>query len=314
MDKKECQKNTYCLNKSFEQKFLLKYITAIIDNDNKNKILYKDFGFNLDQKKNFAFKLHAIYNPDESKKDIFLYIFDKDNRKDRQSYCLRLKLINMYKKDKYYYFKKSKVENINRGICGIKKNKLVTTIDGTYLVKLVTKINKIFKVEKSMLDDDSKLDLCDVTMKIKLIKLISEGKTWYEKAGGFRLTDENIYKNTEIAAKESYQYYYDIMKNIKMSMFDGDMIRHDEKKLDKAVDIIKKHGLSMKDSIRKIILKIFNSKVVDNCEKAIIYESVLDLPVRNKAFKDADKKYDAYRAYVNLNKQIFGFTESAVTY
>lgn len=311
---KECVKNTYCLNKSFDQKVLLRYVTAMIDNDNKNKILYKDFGFNLDnKKKNFVFKINAIYDSTQSK-NVFLYIFDKKNKKDKESVCLRFKLSDMYKKDKFYYFKKSKVEQINRGVCGIKNGKLMITIDGTYIVKLIGILNKMFKVEKSILDDDSKLELCDVTMKIKLIKLISEGKTWYEKTGGFRLNDENIYKNTEIAAKESFDYYYNIMKNTKMSFYDGDMSRLNEKKLDEVVEIIKKHDLSVNDSIRKITLKIFNSKKVSDCEKAIIYEYILDLPVRNLAVKDTDKKFNAYRAYVKLNSQIFGFTESTIIY
>ena len=316
MDKKVCIKNTYCLNKSFDHKALLKYITAIIDNDNKNKILYKDFGFNLDNKKNFSFKLNAIYDPSESKKNIYLYIFDKKSKKDKLSYCLRLKLIGMYKKDKYYYFKKSKVENINRNVCGIKKKIISITLDGTYLIKLVKKINKIFKVKTSVLDDDARLTICDQVVKIKLVKLISEGKTWYEKNAGFRLTDEKIYKNNEIVQKTPYSYFYDIMKTTKFSIIDGDDLSIKEKELDKTIDILKSYGLSKNDTLNKIIKKTFDSKNKDikNCDKAHIYKYILDLPIRSLAYKNKDSKYNIYRNYIDLLNSLTSFNESIVKY
>lgn len=315
MSKKEelCLKSTYCLNKTNDQKVLLKYITAIIDNDNKNKLLYKDFGFNLDNKKNFRFKLNAVM---DGKKKVYLYIFDKKSKKDNLSYCLRLKLSDMYKKDNAYYFKKSKVENINRGVCGIKKNAIVVTIDGTYLIKLVKKINKIFNVKTSILDDDARLTICEQVMKIKLIKLISEGKTWYEKNGGFRLSDEKIYKNNEIVQKIPYSYLYDIMKNVKFSMFDGDSMSLDEKELDETLKILKKYNLSEKDTMKKIIKRLFDSKNTDvkNCDKAHVYKYVLDLPKRNIAYKNKDDKYNKYRNYVDLISSLASFNESVVKY
>lgn len=316
MSKKECLKSTYCLNKSFDQKYLLKYITAIIDNDSKNKILYKNFGFNLDNKKNFEFKLNAIYEPNEDKKSIMLYIFDNKSKKDNYSYCLRLKLIGMYKKNNIYYFKESKVENINRGVCGIKKNKIIQTIDGTYLVKLIKKINKIFDVKKSKLDDDARLTICDQIVKIKLVKLITEGKTWYEKTGGFRLVDEQIYKDNEIVQNLNYSYLYDIMKNTKFSMFEGDTTSISEKQLDKTIDILKKYKLSEKDSIKKIIKTFFdsNNKEIQSCDKAHIYHYVLDLPKRNIAYKNKDSKFNNYRNYVNLLSSLSSFNESVVKY
>lgn len=313
---KECVKNTYCLNKSFDQKFLLKYITAIIDDDSKNKILYKDFGFNLDNKKNYKFKLNAIYEPKEDKKSIYLYIFDKNSKKDNLSYCLRLKLSDMYKKDNFYYFKKSKVENINRGVCGIKKNSIIVTLDGTYLIKLVKRINKIFDIKISVLDDDARLTVCDQVMKIKLIKLMTDGKTWYEKTAGFRLADEQIYKNTEIIRSLPYEYIYNIMKNTKFSILEGDSLSLNETELDKTLDILKKYNLTEKDSIKKISKRIFDSKNTDvkNCDKAHIYKYMLDLPKRSIAFKNKDSQYDNYRSYVNLLSSLTGFNESILKY
>lgn len=310
--KEECLKSTYCLNKSLDQKTLLKYVTAFIDKDNKNKLLYKDFGFYLDNKKNFRFKINIILE----KKDVFLYIFDKKSKKDNLSYCLKLKLSDMYKKNNVYYFKKSKVENINRGVCGIKKNAIVVTIDGTYLIKLVKKINKIFNVKTSILDDDARLTVCDQVMKIKLIKLISEGKTWYEKNGGFRLADEKIYKNNEIVQKTPYSYIYDIMKNTQFSMFEGDTMSLDEKELDKTLKILEKYNLTEKDSMKKIIKRLFDSKNTDvkNCDKAHVYKYVLDLPKRNIAYKNKDDKYNKYRNYVDLISSLSSFNESIVKY
>lgn len=312
MDKKECLKSTYCLNKSYDQKTLLKYVTAHIDNDNKKKLLYKDFGFNLDNKKNFKFKINIIIE----KKDVFLYILDKKSRKDKLSYCLRLKLSKMYKKDNVYYFKKSKVENIDRGVCAIKKNVISITMDGTYLIKLVKKMNKIFKVETSTLDDDARLDICDEVIKLKLVKLISEGKTWYEKTAGYRLANEKIYKDNEIVRNTPYSYFYNVLKTTKFSMFDGDITSLNEKKLDETIDILKKYNLSDKDNLKKIIKTIFDNKNknVKNCDRAHIYRYILNLPKRNIAYKDNDKKFDIYRNYVDLLLSLTGFNESIIKY
>lgn len=318
MNKKECLKTTYCLNKSLDQKSLLKYITAIINDDRKNMVLYKDFGFNLDDKKNFKFKLSGIYDPKEEKKSIYLYIFDNKNKKDNLSYCLKLKLTNMYKNKKtnFYNFKKSKVENINRGVCGIKKGIIDITIDGTYLIKLVDIINKIFKVESSILDDDARLTISNQIVKIKLVKLISDGKTWYEKTAGFKIKDENIYKNAENVSKTPYSYFYNIMKNTKYSLFDGDIFSLDEKELDKTIKILNKYNLSEKDSLKKIIKVFFDNKNKDikNLEKAHIYKYILDLPKRNLAYKNKDKKYDIYRSYIDLLNSLISFNESIKKY
>lgn len=312
----ECVKNTYCLNKSFDQKVLLKYITANIDNDSKNKLLYKDFGFNLDDKKNMKFKITPIVE----KKYVILYILDKKSKKDALKYCLKLTLKNMYKKDKYYYFKKSKIDSINRGVCALnKKNVITETMDGTYLVKLVDKINKIFKVETSSLDDDATLEICDVkNVKIKIIKLLTEGKTWYEKTGGFRLEDEKIYKDNEIVRNLKYSYLYDIFKTYKFDFFSyRDDQPINEKKLDKTLEILKKYNLSKDNTIKEITTKFFDSKSknIEACDKAHIYEYVIDLPKRATAYhKKDDKDLDNYRTYYNFISGLKSFNNSIKKY
>lgn len=310
--KEECLKSTYCLNKSVDQKNLLKYITAYIDKDNKNKLLYKDFGFYIDDKKNYRFKINVILK----KQDVFLYIYDKKSKKDNESYCLKYKLSGKYKNGNLYYFKKSKVENINRGVCGIKKNQIVITIDGTYLIKLVNRLNKIFKVKESKLDDDARLTICGQIIKIKIIKLITDGKTWYEKNGGFKLTDEKIYNNNEIIQNTPYSYIYNISKDTKFSFFDGDSMSIEYKELEKTLNILKKYNLTENDSIKKIIKRFFDKKNtdVDNCEKAHIYKYILDLPKRNIAYKNKDSKFNNYRAYIDFLKSLTSFNESIIKY
>jgi len=305
-----CKPNTYCLNSTLHKKFLLKYITSKING--KNELLYKDFGFYFSKDKNYVFKLTPVLEG----KNVILYIFDKKSKKDNLSYCLKLTLKKRYEKDGFYYFKESKVDNINRGVCGIKKKVIQTTIDGTYLIKLVDAINKIFNVEVSKLDDDATLTICDKNMKIKLIKLLSTGKTWYEKTGGFELSEKSIYKDAKEVAETKYEYYYDIMKTEKLSALDGDFEQLDMKDLEKVLKILEKYGLSKKDTIKKIVKKIFETKdgSIANCDKKHIYKFVLDLPDRMRAYKDKDSKYDKYRNYRNLIKGIIGFNESVKRY
>lgn len=305
-----CKPNTYCLNSKLHKKFLLKYITSKIKG--KNELLYKDFGFYFSKDKNYVFKLTPVLEG----KDVILYIFDKKSKKDKLSYCLKLTLKKRYEKDGFYYFKESKVDNINRGVCGIKKKVIKTTIDGTYLIKLVDVINKIFKVKISKLDDDARITICDTMIKIKLIKLLSTGKTWYEKSGGYELAEKEIYKYAKEVAETKYEYYYNLMKTEPLSMFDGDYEKIDEKELDKTLKILKKYNLSEKDTIKKIIKKIFETKdgSIANCDKKHIYKYILDLPSRMKAYKNKDEKYNKYRSYYDLLRSITGFNESIKKY
>lgn len=305
-----CKPNTYCLNTTIHKKFLLKYIKNKIDK--KNELLYKDFGFYLNKDKNYVFKLTPVIEG----KDIILYIFDKKSKKDNLSYCLKLTLKKRYSDNGFYYFKESKIDNINRGVCGIKKKVIQTTIDGTYLVKLVDVINKIFKVKESKLDDDARITVCDSMMKIKLIKLLSEGKTWYEKAGGYELADKKIYEYTTDVAETKYKYFYDLMKTEKMSILDGDYESIDVKELDKTLKILEKYNLSEDDTIKKITKKIFGSNdgSVLNCDKKHIYKYVLDLPSRKAVYKNKDSKYNKYRSYYNLLSSLTSFNESVKKY
>jgi len=310
MTTEKCLVNTYCLNQKINQQKLLKYISNIINN--KKELLYKDFGFYLRKDKNYKFKLTPIIN----KKKMTLYIFDKKSKKDELSYCLKMSFDKIYKKDNLYYFKKSKVDNVNRGVCGINKKVISVTLDGTYLIKLVDLLNNIFKVETSTLDDDARLDICDQVIKIKLIKLISEGKTWYEKSAGFKLKDDIIYEYTNNVSNSTFEYFYDIMKNIKFSPYDGDFSSLNIEEFEKTLNILQKYDLTKKDKLRKIIKRFFDSKHKDvkNCDKAHIYKYILDLPKRNLAYKSKDSKYDIYKNYIDLLIKLSSFNESVKKY
>ena len=101
-----------------------------------------------------------------------------------------------------------------------------------------------------------------------------------------------------------------------MSLFDGDIESIDEKKLDKTLEILKKYELNENDTLKKIVKKIFDSNNTDvlNCDKKHIYTYVLELPIRNLAKKNKDKKYDTYRNYIELLSSLMGFNESIKKY
>lgn len=292
-----CKKNTYCLNNKEGKKILLDYVNNTFKG--KNSTSFKNYSFYLNDNSNHEFKINCSYKKDiDDKKKLYLNIYSNEKK-----YCLKYELKNKKKHSKYslyFGFKKSFIHNINKNLCGVKKKKY-EMLSGTYILKLVEKIDKLFEVEISELDDDSRIELCGSSAThLKIIKLMEYGQTWYEKEGGYKLKNKEIYKLTEEIRKIKLNYLYnDIYEND----FNRELLEFKLKKedIEKTIEILKKVKLNLNNTL-KDISKIFKSTIIDECEKLHIWENVYSLPKRKKLLIKDEKNFDLYKKYYNFQK------------
>jgi hypothetical protein len=121
--------------------------------------------------------------------------------------CLKITLeYKIYKNNKIRYRDRIYIDNIDKGTCDI-DNKVLS---GTYLVKFANYlINKVLNIKSSTITDASRIELCNIIISYSLYTFIKDNKTFYEKAGDFK-----IYKNTkkkinkELFQNYSYQKFY----------------------------------------------------------------------------------------------------------
>lgn len=304
-DKDVCNNGSYCLNTKKTQKFLVQYITNLING--KTQYLPQDFGFYLTNK-NYIFKL----TPEIKQKKAVVYLLI--NQENNTTPCLRIKLFKKYlhEKDKVFYFQKSKIEQITRGICGIVNRKINLTLDGTYITKLADLLNQIFRVEESHLDDDARLEICNTPIRLKTIKLLTEGQTWYQKVIGFELVDKNIYTLAENIANTKYEYLYNIILNNPRDSLSGDIIAVKEEDLNNTLEVLTKFNLSRNNTLREIAKTVFETKSNNPCDVATIYKFVFNLPNRNKVYNDPN--YQTFKDYVDFQKAMYNLNDSVKFY
>lgn len=300
-----CLKNTYCLNKKDGKKVLLDYVTNTFKG--KTSTSFKNYSFNIDSKKmNYQFKIHCSYKIpiNEKKKKLLLEIFDK-----KRKYCLKFELIGNKTHPEFANFKgfkKSYVHNINRNVCGIKKSKQLLTLSGSYVLNLVDKINKIFKVEESSLSDDSRLELqikgskeLDSRPHLKIIKLFEYGKTWYQKEGDFLPIpiELNQYGKDagKLKLKDLYKYYND--DDLKKFGINERSISQDN--INEILRILKKENLDENSNLKSIAI-LFKSKNIKSYEKIKLWEDVFDLTKREKISKSTKTEYKLIKSYLKL--------------
>jgi len=305
-----CIKNTYCLNKKDGRYYLLDYVNNILKD--KTSTGFKNYSFFLDSKNlNHQFKFTCVYSKDNTndtdKKELNIYIYTKGNK----SFCLKLRLLKKKKHTEFtnfYGFKESYIYNINSGLCSINKGTLSKNMTGTYLIKLVDRINTIFQVEKSSLSDDSRLELkkkdskeLDLRPSLKVIKLFEYGKTWYQKEGDFKPIPIEINQfgkdAGKLTLKELYNYYMD--ESIRKFGIDEQLITN--KKIEDTINILKKLDLDENSNLKKIATS-FKSKNIKDWEKIIIWDNVFNLTTREKILNSKDLKYKNIQAYLILLK------------
>lgn len=300
-----CKKNTYCLNKKEGKKVLLDYVTNTFKGTTSTS--FKNYSFYIESKKmSYQFKLQCSYKKPqyEKKKILLLEIFDK-----KKKYCLKFQLMNNKQHPEFKNFrsfKKSYIHNINRNVCGIKQNKYLLSLSGSYILHLVDKINKIFKVEESSLSDDSRLELKDengetvAKIHLKIIKLYEYNKTWYQKEGGFLPEDHlNLVQYSKDAGKlklkDLYKYYND--KDLRHWGIDEQFVKEED--MNEVYKILKKEKLDENSNLKSISIA-FKSKVIKNSEKKSLWDNIFSLTKREGISKSKKPEYKLIQAYLKL--------------
>ena len=284
----------FSLNDTSGQKQLLDYVTRVIS---KNIILSnRNYQFRItDEKKDsltFKIKIHNRKNKhDDKNKTILLYIYTISHESETsdivEDFCLKLELKgNMIKKGRNYFFEESYVYGIYKNKCAIKNGKSIM-MPGKFIVKLVDKINKLFKVKTSKLLDDSRLPIClentnnSPVMSLKTIKLLQNGQTWYEKEGGFKLDNNQIYEAVKKVQTIPLSSFLNIATNRNLHSVGESYIDYTEgieskQRIERIETILKKINLSRENTFQEIATNIFNNKEeISDCEKLEIWEKII---------------------------------------
>lgn len=165
---------------------------------------------------------------------------------------------------------------------------------GKFIVKLVDKINKLFKVKTSKLLDDSRLPIClentnnSPVMSLKTIKLLQNGQTWYEKEGGFKLDNNQIYEAVKKVQTIPLSSFLNIATNPNLHSMGESYIDYTEgieskQQIERIETILKKINLSRENTFQEIATNIFNNKEeISDCEKLEIWEKIISNNLKRK--------------------------------
>ncbi|SVC91033.1 uncharacterized protein METZ01_LOCUS343887, partial [marine metagenome] len=291
----------------------------------KTSTSFKNYSFYIKNRLiNHEFKLNCSYKIPigEDKKDkkvkkaLLLEIFDK-----KKQYCLKFELKENKQHPDYKNFrgfKKSYIHNINKNVCGIKRSKYLLSLSGSYILNLVDKINKIFKVEESELSDDSRLELKDENGKVvsrallKIIKLYEYNKTWYQKEGGYlpinHLKLSQYSKDAgKLKLKDLYGFYND--KDLRTYGLDKNQKFHNEKFVEEedikeVYRILKKEKLDENSNLKSVAIA-FKSKKITSSEKLKLWFKVFSLDKRKKISQSKNPEYKLIQAYLKLLEHHF---------
>jgi hypothetical protein len=281
-------KNQYCLNKKDGKNTLRHYINNTINKGFINS--NRKYGFYLNNKNiNQTFHIKINYPNNEK---IFLYIYVIKKTIDKNEFCLKMEFIEPKKSGNNYTFNQSIIHGIYRGMCALSKktkNKGLN-MKGPYIVQLADTINKILQVKKSILLDDSRLEIClkengtpHNHMFLGIIKLLQSGKTWYHREIGFEIDDPKVYELTSIVQKIPLSSLFNIVRNKQLHSL-GELYLNYQNQIDRVNEILKKVNLSEKNNFKEITKIIFNSKTnnISDCERVYIYDKIISASLKRK--------------------------------
>jgi len=236
---------------------------------------------------------------------------------NKNGICLKMSFHNKRQHSKYKtmpVFKKSKIELISKGKCGYDKKKKIVNMSGSFILNLANTLNDILEVDVAILEDDSRLDLCNSNVSLKILNLLKYGKTWYERAGNYSLDDKEVYKRAKLVGEMTVKQLYDTLLEI-----DNDLLKHDIfdmprlkgdaiQKVEKILDSI---GESKRSKVKTIFNKAFdrNSKLAE-CDQHFLWEHILQLNPRKYIEKSNDAKYKALKEYYKFATEAHYFSPS----
>jgi len=273
----------------------------------------------------------------------YSYTFSKNNKKEKQIFnlnickktegkklylemkitdakngvCLTMSFHNKKQHSKYktiITFKKSKIELLNKGKCGYDKKKKTVDMSGSFVLNLANTLNDILEVDVAILEDDSRLEICESNVSLKILNLLKYGKTWYERAGGYSLNDKEIYTRAKLVGDMTVKQLYDTLLEI-----DNDILKHDIfdfsvikgntiKKVEKILDSM---GESKRTKVKTIFSKAFdrNSKLSE-CDQKFLWDHILQLNPRKYITKNNSGKYKIMKDYYKFINEAHRFTPS----
>ena len=213
-------------------------------------------------------------------------------------------------------FKNSEISQINKGMCGFDKNKKKINLTGTYILNLVDTLNKILDVKISELMDDSRIELCDSNVSLKIINLLKYGKTWYERVG-YTLNDKEIYKRNKEVGELRLSELYTTLIDIDDDVFKKEFMdfKLDLKKIQRVETLLQKINMSKNVKIKNVIPEIFKKDTPFNeCEQKFLWDSILNLQNRTYIRNTTDPKYKLIKEYYKYQRDIYTFSESTKVY
>lgn len=317
-------KTDFCLNTKNGKDGLLRYVRNTIDGG--QNLSQRKFGFYWSKcckvnssivNKRFRIYIKNIKDSNNKTTSVLLRIFHYplNKKKKNNKLCLKMELKTPIKMSGYYSFKTSFIDKLDKGPCGINK----TELKGPSLVRIADKINKIFKVESSSLNDDSRLELCNYKgMVLKTIKLLQYGKTWYEREAGFILDEPEIYELCKIVRKSKLSILFEVIRQDIVEQISNEYNTTKdeyEPKIKKLENLLKIDNLTLNNTYQQVFKKAIHptSKLTD-CQKAEVYKIlfdniwdrkiVLDNEIPEDGIKGISKDtLEKYKAIINFEKK-----------
>ena len=231
--------------------------------------------------------------------------------------CLKMNFCNKKTHSKYKTFptfKKSEIKLLGKGICGYNKKKKTVNITGSFILNLANTLNDILEVEVSTLEDDSRLEICETNISLKILNLLKYGKTWYERAGNYSLNDKEIYKRAKSVGEMTVKQLYDALLEIdndilKQDIFDFPKLKTNTiKKIEKILDNI---GESKRSKVKTIFKKAFDRKSkIEECDQYFLWEHILLLNPRKYIKKSDNVKYKILKDYYKFQEDNRRYSKS----
>jgi len=315
-------KTDFCLNTKNGKDGLLRYVRNTIDSG--QNLSQRKFGFYWSKcckvnssivNKRFRIYIKNIKDSNNKTTSVLLRIFHYplNKKKKNNKLCLKMELKTPIQMSGYYSFKTSYIHNINKGPCGINK----TELKGPSLIRIADKINKIFKVESSSLEDDSRLDMCNTNMVLKTIKLLQYGKTWYEREAGFILDEPEIYELCKIVRKSKLSILFEVIRQDIVEQISSEYNATKDKyepEIKKLENLLKIENLTLNNTYQQVFKKAIHptSKLTD-CQKIEVYnilfsnwdrKKVLNNKIPEDGIKGISKDtLEKYKAIINFEKK-----------
>lgn len=279
------------------------------------------FSYNLNEftgKNRFRINTTRLWNGQDIENECYSFFIIKNGKKEKHNFVLK-KIKNdglhIVLKDKsgkkpcidikfsssktttngHIGFNKSFINYINTALCGRNMNDKYTDekVSGTYALKLALKLNDILDVKESTLEDDSRIDICDSNVSLKLLSIYKTSKTWYHRVGNFIPVDNGIYNSYEKSKNLTVNKLLEYTQK-------GDIFsRLSKKDLAELETLMKKIDMKYDAKIKDIILKGFSNKSpLSNCNKYRLYYLFFIKLSKPKEMNEEVKNFFNFSSYI----------------